>query len=53
MIKIFANIRRQLLAKNKLSKYVLYAIIEIILLVIGPPLRKYIAVESPNTKCLF
>lgn len=35
MIKFFRKIRRQLLAKNKFSKYLLYAIGEIVLVVIG------------------
>jgi len=35
MIKIFRHIRKQMLSKNKFSKYLLYAIVEIILVVIG------------------
>lgn len=35
MIKFFRNIRQQLLTENKMSKYLLYAIGEIILVVIG------------------
>jgi len=35
MIKFFRNIRQQLLSQNKLSKYLLYAIGEIVLVVIG------------------
>jgi len=35
MIKFFRQIRQQLLAQNKASKYLLYAIGEIILVVIG------------------
>lgn len=35
MIKFFRNIRRQLLAENKFTKYILYAIGEIVLVVIG------------------
>ena len=35
MIKFFRKIRQQLLSQNKLSKYILYAIGEIVLVVIG------------------
>ncbi len=35
MIKFFRNIRQRLLSENKLSKYLLYAIGEIVLVVIG------------------
>jgi len=35
MIKIFRDIRKRLVADNKFSKYLLYAIGEIILVVIG------------------
>ena len=35
MIKFFRRIRQQLLTENKLAKYLLYAIGEIILVVIG------------------
>ena len=35
MIKFFRQIRQQLLTENKLAKYLLYAIGEIILVVIG------------------
>jgi len=35
MIKFFRNIRQQMLRENKLSKYLLYAIGEIVLVVIG------------------
>ena len=35
MIKFFRKIRQQLLVENKFSKYLLYAIGEIILVVIG------------------
>jgi len=35
MIKFFKKIRQQLLTENKLSKYLIYAIGEIILVVIG------------------
>ena len=35
MIKFFRKIRRKLLTENKISKYLLYAIGEIILVVIG------------------
>ena len=35
MIKFFRRIRQQLLTENKFSKYVLYAIGEIILVVVG------------------
>ncbi|MEH6779908.1 DUF6090 family protein, partial [Maribacter arcticus] len=35
MIKFFRRIRQQLLTENKFSKYLLYAIGEIILVVIG------------------
>ena len=35
MIKIFRNVRQQVLSQNKFSKYILYAIGEIILVVIG------------------
>jgi sensor domain CHASE-containing protein len=35
MIKFFRRIRQQLLSENKFSKYLLYAIGEIILVVIG------------------
>jgi hypothetical protein len=35
MIKLFRNIRQQMLTKNKFSKYLLYALGEIILVVIG------------------
>ena len=35
MIKFFRNIRKQLLTENKFSKYLLYAIGEIVLVVIG------------------
>jgi hypothetical protein len=35
MIKFFRKIRQQLLIENKFSKYLLYAIGEIVLVVIG------------------
>ena len=35
MIKFFRRVRRQLLAENKFSKYLLYAIGEVVLVVIG------------------
>ena len=35
MLKFFRKIRQQLLSENKFSKYLLYAIGEIILVVIG------------------
>jgi hypothetical protein len=35
MIKFFRKIRQQLITKNKFSKYILYAIGEIVLVVIG------------------
>lgn len=35
MIKFFRRIRRQLLAENKVSKYLLYAIGEIVLVIVG------------------
>jgi len=35
MIKFFRKIRQQLLTENKFSKYLLYAIGEIVLVVIG------------------
>ena len=35
MIKFFRRIRQQLLSENKLSKYLLYAFGEIVLIVIG------------------
>ena len=35
MIKFFRKIRRRLLTENKFSKYVLYAVGEIILVIIG------------------
>src|SRR5210317_2508807 len=35
MIKFFRKIRQQLLSENKISKYILYAIGEIVLVVIG------------------
>ena len=35
MIKFFRKIRQQLLAKNKVSSYLLYAVGEIVLVVIG------------------
>ncbi len=35
MIKFFRHIRKRLLTENKLSKYLLYAIGEIVLVVIG------------------
>ena len=35
MIKFFRNIRQKLLTENKISKYLLYAIGEIVLVVIG------------------
>jgi hypothetical protein len=35
MIKFFRKIRRQLFSENKFSKYLLYAIGEILLVVIG------------------
>jgi uncharacterized membrane protein YgaE (UPF0421/DUF939 family) len=35
MIKFFRKIRKHLLAENKFSKYLIYAIGEIILVVIG------------------
>ena len=35
MIKFFRHIRKKLLSENKFSKYLLYAIGEIILVVIG------------------
>ena len=35
MIKFFRKIRQKLLSENKFSKYLIYAIVEIILVVIG------------------
>ena len=35
MIKFFRHIRQQLLSENKFSKYLIYAIGEIVLVVIG------------------
>jgi len=35
MIKFFRKIRQQLLAENKFTKYLIYAIGEIVLVVIG------------------
>ena len=35
MIKFFRKIRQKLLSENKFSKYLLYAIVEIVLVVIG------------------
>ncbi|ALJ06110.1 hypothetical protein APS56_13660 [Pseudalgibacter alginicilyticus] len=35
MIKFFRNIRKKSLTKNKISKYLIYAIGEIVLVVIG------------------
>lgn len=35
MIKFFRKIRQQLLTENKFSKYILYAVCEIVLVVIG------------------
>lgn len=38
MIKFFRHIRQPLLSENKFSKYLLYAIGEIVLVVIGIPI---------------
>ena len=48
MIKFFRHIRQRLLSENKFSKYLLYAIGEILLVVIGKPcpVRDYISVET-------
>ena len=35
MIKLFKNIRRKLLTENRFNKYLLYAVGEIVLVVIG------------------
>ena len=35
MLKIFNRIRKQMLAENRVSRYLLYAIGEIVLVVIG------------------
>ena len=45
MIKFFRKIRQQLLSENKFSKYLLYAIGEILLIVIG----LFIAIQLNNT----
>ncbi len=42
MIKFFRKIRQQLLTENKFSKYLMYAIGEIILVVIGILIALYI-----------
>ena len=48
MIKFFRKIRQKLLSENKFSKYLLYAIGEIILVVIGILIALYI--NKLNTK---
>lgn len=50
MIKFFRQIRQQLLSQNKLSKYLLYAIGEIILVVIGILLALQINNWNENRK---
>ncbi|MEH6770954.1 DUF6090 family protein [Maribacter arcticus] len=52
MIKFFRRIRQQLLTENKFSKYLLYAIGEIILVVIGILIALSINNWNENTKIL-
>jgi len=42
MIKLFRTIRRKLLTENKFSKYLIYAIAEITLVMIGVLLALYV-----------
>lgn len=50
MIKLFRKIRKKLLSENKFSKYLLYAIGEIILVVIGILIALYINNLNTNRK---
>ncbi|MEM6516403.1 MAG: DUF6090 family protein [Bacteroidota bacterium] len=50
MIKLFTNIRRKLLTENRFKKYVLYAIGEIILVVIGILIALQINTWNQNKK---
>ncbi|MEM6516343.1 MAG: DUF6090 family protein [Bacteroidota bacterium] len=50
MIKLFKNIRRKLLTENRFNKYLLYAIGEIVLVVIGILIALQINTWSENRK---
>ena len=50
MIKFFRRIRQQLLSENKISKYLLYAIGEIALVVIGILIALYINNQNELSK---
>ena len=50
MIKFFRKIRQKLLTENKTSKYLLYAIGEIVLVVIGILIALWINNENQNYK---
>jgi len=52
MIKFFRKIRRQLLTENRFSKYLLYAIGEIVLVVIGILIALQINIWNENRKAL-
>ena len=52
MIKFFRHLRKQLLTENKLSKYLIYAIGEIVLVVIGILIALSINNWNENTKIL-
>ena len=53
MIKLFKRIRQQLLSENKFSKYILYAIGEIILVVIGILIALQVNTWQDNRKSKF
>lgn len=40
MIKFFRRIRQRLISQNKVGKYLVYAIGEIVLVVIGPDIHR-------------
>ncbi|WP_339893795.1 DUF6090 family protein [uncultured Algibacter sp.] len=50
MIKFFRKIRQKLLTENKFSKYLLYAVGEIVLVVIGILIALQVNTWNENTK---
>ena len=50
MIKIFRRIRQQLLTENKFNKYFIYAIGEIILVVIGILIALQLNIQKEDAK---
>lgn len=50
MIKFFRRIRQQLISENKFSRYLLYAVGEIILVVVGILIALQLNLKSENRK---